>query len=202
MRTEKWVCLLRTLYLYLIINPAAATSVTLPPNTQIAFRQAVYHHYQREMATKGDYDAIKATGIQPKIRILDCLGENCLLDLVIDQKGWSLLYLATIRDNSLIGILKPIETYGVNIRKACFVKLKNYKDPAVLYVLSDPHRGVMAEQLFKSDSPNQELAINVFWNDWYKPGSKSYALKGEQASYLYFKQARQTLRTLKPPFVF
>ncbi|WP_211475002.1 hypothetical protein [Collimonas humicola] len=187
--------LLISVVLAFLSSLVLAAPIALPLNAQTSFRQAVYNNYSKEMERGGYSDVIK-DGIKPKLRILDCLGERCLLEVVTspDAPGFdSQLFLISIRDNALVGKMMGIPTYGRATVKAAFLTLDAGKTPNAIYVMSRTHMGTIAEQLFDVINPNNQVAMQTFYNK---------KLQDKEGQTTYFAKTRLALRKIGRPVEF
>lgn len=179
----------------LICNAIAGT-ISLPPAAQAKFRQAVYANYSKQKTEGGYYDVIKH-GVQPVLRILDCQGDLCLLDVVTspDAPGFdSSLHQVIIRDHKLVGDMQGVAVYGRAIRQAAFLTPSPCKNASAdtIYVESQTHMGTRAEQILDLDS-HKSIALQTSYKN------KVHEKEGDVACLV---KARQALRALGPPIEF
>ena len=128
---------------------ACAEPISLPSDRQEAFRQAFYQAYSDEMARGGYYDALKQGDKEtPQLRIMDCLHDRCLIDMVLDPGFNSALYLVKLDSEGSFYDMDPVEIYGRAAESAAFV---TEGSDAQVYVTSVTHMGTRAAQLFAYD---------------------------------------------------
>jgi hypothetical protein len=179
-----------------VANATLAAPLTLPFDAQASFREAVSSDYSKQMARAGAYDEIKERRIKPKLRILDCFGERCLLDIVTSPNapGFdSMLYLVTIRDNALVGEMKGISPYGHATDNAAFVAFGGSKTPTAIYVTSHTHMGTYAEQIIDMNDQSKQIAFESFYDK---------KLQDKEGAIKYLAKAQQALRKIGNPFEF
>lgn len=173
-------------------NSVQADPLHIPADMQEEFRQAVCSYYHQEIAEGGYYDDVNEKGIRPKLRILDCLDDRCLLDIETDPNWWSSLYFVTIRENHLVDMKPANIAIGTVIDRACFVQLKAPIETTAIYVISDTHQGTRYEQLADATNLTKQFASYAFHTYWYeKKGATNY-----------FQLARHVLSQLPKPFEF
>ncbi|AVJ15747.1 hypothetical protein CLM71_00540 [Serratia sp. MYb239] len=170
---------------------ANAAPITLTPDRQDAFRSAFYQAYSDSME-KGGWTNVIKEGRKPKLHIVDCANDLCVVNLIVDAGFDEQPYLVRIGANKTFSGMTAVRYYGRALGKAAFVTVNNR--PAI-YVTSKTHMGTQAEQLFAVDGEKvgKMLALRTF------SGEKT---ENEQGDRHALQRAATLSRQTVPPVVF
>lgn len=171
------------------LTAAQAESIQLAPDEQNAIRANMYKEHSNLMEQGGWTNEIKE-GKKPKLEILDCLNEMCLINMLFSI-GWDeSLYLVKMTDQYQFAGMEYVSCYGHAVDKAILL-------PTIraIYVKSTTHMGTEAEQLFEIDG----IKVGRMFALRTMVRGKTYSKEGDQKA---LRLAAKRSNKINKPFKF